>query len=142
MIGFMRFGLAALMVVAGLMTGCATDDSARTLKIQVPASTVPPEYAAYLGKWVGKWDNKWPVEFTVWRVSDNGEGSLRYMWKERVGGPWSKRDRTYKIEEGKLVSTVITIEIDAENSNTTKAIGRFSKRTRTAALTKIEGLGF
>ena len=98
-------------------------------KIQVPASTVLPESAAYSGKWVGKWDNTWPVKFTVWRVSENGEGSLRYRWKEYVDGSWSQEDGPYKIQEGKLVSGWITIEIDAENSNTATAIGRFPKQT-------------
>ena len=109
-----------------------------TVEIQVPPSTVLPEYAAYLGKWVGKWGNTWPVEFTVWRVSENGRGSLRYRHKERVDGSWSKEDEKYKIKERKLVFRSITIEIDTENSNTATAVGRFPKRTRTTILTKIE----
>lgn len=129
-----------LFILVGLSSGTVADTSAAgtAIEIQKPSSTVLPEYTAYLAKWVGKWDSTWPVEFIVWRVSENGRGSLRYRWKEYAGGPWSKNDGTYKIEEGKLIFRTISIEIDAENLNTATAVGRFPEKTRTAILTKIE----
>ena len=105
----------ALFVLVGLSSSWAVEKSAAetAIEIQKPSSTVLPEYAAYLAKWVGKWDSTWPVEFIVWRVSENGSGSIRFRWKEYAGGPWSKNDGTYKIEEGKLIFRTIIIEIDA-----------------------------
>ena len=129
-----------LFIFVGMVSGCAAEKPAAetTVEIQVPPSTVLPEYAAYLGIWVGKWDNTWPVEFTVWRVSENSRGSIIYRYKEYVDGSWGKYYGTYKIEEGKLVAGEITIEIDTESLNTATAVGRFPKITRTAILTKIE----
>ncbi len=142
MIQFLRFRFAAVMIIASLFTGCAADNSGRNSSIQAPASTVPPEYAAYVGTWAGKWDNAWPVEFTIWAVDPEiGGGSIRYSWKEDVGSKWSEKYGTYKIENGTLVMDVITIEIDDEDSNARIATGRFSEATRTAILTKIEARG-
>lgn len=79
--------------------------------------------------------------FIVWRIADDGRVSVRYLWKECVGGPWNKDDAiTGRFEEGMLVLGAISIEVNRHNARLGNALGRFPLYTRRAVLTKVAEL--
>jgi hypothetical protein len=93
----------------------------------------------FVGTWCGKWDNKYPLCLSFGKKDGKNEllAEVDYRWKEQVNGEFYD---TVKIISSFTASRLevgnITFQLDRTEHNRAKVIGHFSRKERSADLTK------
>lgn len=93
----------------------------------------------FVGTWCGKWDEKYPLCLSFGKKADQNEllTEVEYRWKEYINAEFLdtvKNITSYSAY--RLEIDNITFVLDPNNPNQAKAIGHFTRKERSAVLTK------
>jgi hypothetical protein len=93
----------------------------------------------FVGTWCGKWDNKYPLCLSFGKSADKNEllTEVEYRWKEYVNAEFLDTVKNITFYSAyRLEIDNITFVLDPNNLNQAKAVGHFTRKERSAELTK------
>lgn len=84
------------------------EDHLPTIRLTVPNSDVPRQYAKFAGIWRGKWGGKLCSAFVVVSVEKDGEILYIYSWANGVDHDGSKFDGGHSVGTAKILNRAIS----------------------------------
>lgn len=126
-----------------LLVGCAADQaqpvqggstSSVTAAQPPPGPDVPPQLAAFHGRWTGFWDSEssWSTVLNVTSVAPSGEVAGTYAFMQSTPFPFRSRIENGAFSFGRTTQFVFTMRPDGKLAGTRSA----GSVTNTAVLSK------